>query len=65
MAEITKHIADRIVKRLERDGFGLTADDVFDYAKHGSVDPGVISEEHDAALESAILQQLDEYGIEV
>ena len=58
---VTKQLAERIANRLRRDGFDhCTAEAVLDVAKNGSIEqPG---KEYDPALESRILQELEEYG---
>lgn len=64
--KLTPTIAERIAARLRRDGFDqATVRDVWDVVNTGSVEPGVVGDEHDAALESRILHELDEYGITV
>jgi len=66
MASLNQHIADRIAEKCKLAGFDRAVpQDVWDVVKYGGVDPGTVSEGHDAALESRILQELDEYGIEV
>jgi hypothetical protein len=58
------HQVERIVRTLTRDGHNVTEKDVWDVFKTGSVEPGVVGDDFDAALESAILQAFDEYGID-
>jgi hypothetical protein len=65
MATINKHVAKRVAKQLRIDGFDVTAEQVLTFVQYGSAEESVVGPEYDAALESAILQQLDEYGIEV
>jgi hypothetical protein len=60
---VTKQVAEKIAGRLRRDGFDrCTAEEVMDVAKSVSIEPSVIGEDYDAALESRILQELEEYG---
>lgn len=60
---VTNAVADRVASKVRRDGFDrCTAQDVLDVSLRGGLEPSVIGEEYDAALESRILQELDEYG---
>jgi hypothetical protein len=63
--ELNQHVAERIARQLRQDGFDRAdAKDVWDVYQHGSVEMGIIGDEYDAALESRILQEMDNYGVE-
>lgn len=58
--KLTDHVAERIARRMRMDGFDqCSAQDVRDLVSRGSL------KHEDAALESRILQELEEYGVEV
>lgn len=60
---ITTAVAERIADRMKRDGFDrCEPQDVLDVANHGTLTPSVVGDDYDAALESRILQELEEYG---
>lgn len=59
--KLTQHVAERVARRMRMDGFDrCTAQDVWD-AYRSSIEAGIVGEEHDAALESRILQELDDF----
>lgn len=51
--------------KIKGDWDSVTAQDVLDVARYGSVSESVIGSEYDDALSEAILEELDSRGIQV
>lgn len=64
MAALTDTTAREVAARVEAAGLeGVTADDVWNVVKWGSVEEGIVSPDHDAAVTERIQEILDEMGV--